>query len=131
MQTIIQKVKFNATPKELYEIFVDPKKLSDATGGKATGSGKVGGKFTAWNGYISGKHLGLVPGQLIVQSWRANEFKKGDKDSILILAFQKTGGGTELTMTHAVVPDKLAPHFKTGWYESYWNPIKKYLKKKH
>jgi activator of HSP90 ATPase len=129
MQTIIQKVKFQASPKELYDIFIDPRKHSEATGGKATGSGKVGGKFTAWNGYISGKHLGLTPGRTIVQSWRANEYKKGDKDSILILTFEKVKGGTELTMIHAVVPDHVATHFKTGWYESYWNPIKKYLMK--
>ena len=130
MKTILQKVKFKAAPKELYEIFLDPKKHSQATGAKATGSDKVGGTFTAWNGYIKAKTLALVPGRLIVQSWRASSFKKGDPDSVLVLTFEKAPGGALLTMTHTAVPDHKASDFKTGWYESYWEPIREYLKKK-
>lgn len=130
MKTIIQKVKFKAAPKELYDIFLDAKKHSEATGAKATGSGKVGGNFTAWNGYIKSKTIALVPGRMIVQSWRATSFKADDPDSILVLTFEKAPEGTLLTMTHTAVPDHKAGDFKKGWYESYWNPIQRYLKEK-
>ena len=130
MKTILQKVKFKATPKELYEIILDPQKHAKATGAKATGNGKLGGTFTAWNGYIHGKTLALVPGRMIVQSWRASSFNKGDHDSVLVLTFEKSAGGTLLTMTHTAVPDHKASDFKTGWYQSYWRPIQKYLKAK-
>lgn len=130
MQTILQKVKFKAAPKELYEIFLDPRKHSQATGAEAAGSGKLGGTFTAWNGYIKARTLALVPGRMIVQSWRASSFNKEDPDSVLVLTFEKAPGGTLLTMTHTAVPDHKASDFKTGWYESYWDPIRKYLKKK-
>lgn len=130
MKTIIQKVKFKASPKELYNIFLDSKKHTEATGGKAKASHKVGGSFTAWDGYIKGKNLNLLPDRMIVQSWRSKSFKKLDRDSILILTFDKKGSGTELTMIHAVVPDHETPGITKGWPEFYWRPMMKYLKKK-
>lgn len=128
MKTIIQKVLFKASPKELYDIFLDSKKHTEATGGKATVSRKVGGSFKAWGGYHGGKNLVLVRGRMIVQSWRAISFKKGDLDSVLILTFEKKGNGTLLTMVHAMVPDHEAAGCTKGWPEYYWRPMKKYLK---
>lgn len=130
MKTIVQKVQFDATPKELYGIFLDAKKHSQATGAKATGSGKVGETFTAWNGYIKARNLALVPGRMIVQSWRTSSFKKADQDSVLVLTFEKAPGGTLLTMTHTAVPNHKASDFNKGWRSSYWRPIQDYLKKK-
>ena len=130
MKTIIQKVRFKATPKELYSIFLDSKKHTEATGGKAKVSPKVGGSFTAWEGYIRGKNIMIVPGRMIVQSWRSGEFKAQDPDSILALTFEKAPGGTLLTMVHAMVPDHKAKGFAKGWHDFYWKPIKKYLGKK-
>jgi hypothetical protein len=57
--TIRQKIIVPAKPMEVYEAFVDAKKHSAFTGSKATGEGKVGAKFTAWDEYISGKFLEL------------------------------------------------------------------------
>lgn len=118
MKTLIQKVRFKTSPRELYDIFLDPKKHSKATGAKATGSGKLGGNFTAWDGYIKAKTLALVPGRMIVQSWRTLAFKAADPNSILVLTFEKAPGGTLLTMTHTAVPDHKAGDFKLGWYKS-------------
>lgn len=129
MRTIIQKVQFKATPKELYDIFLDSKKHTEATGGKATASNKIGGSFKAWDGYHWGKNLMLSPGKLIVQSWRNLDFKKGEPDSVIILGFAKKGSGAELTMVHAALPDRMGD-LAQGWREYYWKPFKKYLTKK-
>ena len=40
--TITQKVIVKATPNEVYDAFVDPKKHSEFTGSKATGKPTVG-----------------------------------------------------------------------------------------
>ena len=130
MKTIIQKVKFKAQPKELFDIFLDSKKHTLATGGKAVASRKVGGSFSAWEGYIKGKNVAIVPNRMIVQTWRSGEFKSGNHDSVLVLTFEKISGGTLLTMTHTAVPDHKASGFSKGWYKHYWEPIKKYLTKK-
>ena len=128
MKTIVQKVKFPTTAKKLYDILLDSKKHSAATGGKAVVGKKAGDRFTAWDGYISGKNLALVPGRVIVQAWRTSEFKKSDPDSVLTLTLEEAGGATTLTMVHAAVPDHKASDFKTGWHTHYWKPILEYLK---
>jgi activator of HSP90 ATPase len=127
VKTIVQKVKFKASPEKLYEIFMDSKKHTLATGGKAVISGKVGGSFTAWNGYIWGRNLFLVPGKIIVQSWRSSEFKKAYPDSILVLNFERAPGGCFLTMTHTAIAGPSEGYAK-GWKDFYWKPITKYLK---
>jgi uncharacterized protein YndB with AHSA1/START domain len=60
VRTIKQKVVIPASPKEVYEAYVDAKKHSKFTGSKATGKAVVGGKFTAWTGTFLGKTLSLT-----------------------------------------------------------------------
>ena len=131
MKTIVQTLKFKAAPKVLYELYMDSKKHGLATGGaKAVISRKVGGSFSAHDGYIRGKTLLLVPGQTIVQTWRGGDWSKQDRDSQFILSFEPEGSGTVLTMVHANVPDNQAEHLAKGWHDFYWKPWKKYLGEK-
>lgn len=127
MKTIVQKIEFKASPKELYELYMDAKKHSLITDHKAVMSRKVGGSFSVYGGSIKGKNLFLIPGKIIVQTWRINEFSKSDMDSILMLTFEPIQGGTELTMVHANVPDKEAKPLAKGWQDYYWKAWKKYL----
>ena len=127
MKTLIQKIKFKSEPGILYELYMDSKKHSLATGGKAVLSRKVGGSFSAHGGYIKGKNLLLDPGKMIVQSWRGMEWTKKDRDSTFILIFEKTKGGGVVTMVHANVPDRFAAHLAKGWKDHYWKPWAKYL----
>ena len=76
--TITQKVIIpKVSPKQVYEAYVDPKKHSEFTDSKATGKPVVGGKFTAWDGYISGKFLELEEGKRVVQEWTSTDFPEG------------------------------------------------------
>jgi activator of HSP90 ATPase len=127
--TIRQKVLVHATPEEVYEAFVDAKKHSAFTGSKATGKAEVGGKFTAWDGYISGKNLELEKGKRIVQEWITTEWPEGYPLSKLELTFKKAENGTEISMVHSEVPAEQAEELKEGWTEFYWRPLRKYFKK--
>ena len=75
-ETIRQKATVHAEPAEVYEAFIDAKKHSAFTGSKATGDGRIGSKFIAWDGYISGKNIELEPGKRIVQEWVTSEWLK-------------------------------------------------------
>ena len=55
--TITQKVTISAHPKEVFNAILNPKKHSEFTGSKATGKEVVGAKFTAWDGYITGRNI--------------------------------------------------------------------------
>jgi activator of HSP90 ATPase len=127
--TIKQKIVVSTTPEQIYEAFLDAKKHSAFTGSKATSNPKVGGKFTAWDGYISGKHLELEKGKRIVQEWITTDWAEGYPPSRLKLTFTKTKGGTEISMVQSNVPEEQADEFIEGWNEFYWKPLKEYFKK--
>jgi activator of HSP90 ATPase len=127
VKTIKQKVVIPASPQEVYDAYVDPKKHSAFTESKATGKAVVGGKFTAWDGYIFGKYLELDDGKRVVQEWTSTDFPKGYGPSKLELCFNKIAGGTEIAMVHSNVPEELAGETAGGWTEWYWDPLKKYF----
>jgi len=127
--TIRQKTSIPAEPIEVYKAFIDSKKHTEFTGSKATSDPKVGGEFTAWDGYIFGKNLELDEGKRIVQEWITTEWPKDYPPSRLELTFKKTTGGTEIVMIHSGVPADQAADIRQGWIDFYWQPLKEYFKK--
>ena len=132
-KTIEQTVIFDASPGNVYEAYVDAKRHAAFTGAKASLQAKPGGKMSAWDGYVSGQMLLLRPGKRIVQTWRSMSWPKGSSESILDLRLRSKGKKTELTMVHSGIPARpasLAKGFTTGWYTSYWKPLRTYFKKR-
>ncbi len=128
MKTLTQKVVFkNATPEQLYELYMDAKLHSLVTGAPAKITKKEGTTFSAHGNYIKGKNFHLKPGKLIVQSWRGTDWKKSDLDSIFMLQFEKKGSDAVLNMVHANVPEDQADGIKSGWADYYWTPWKQHL----
>jgi hypothetical protein len=58
-RTIRQRVAIPAPPTNVYAALVNAKKHAAFTAAEASGAARVGARFTAWDGYISGKHLNL------------------------------------------------------------------------
>lgn len=128
-KTIRQAVTIKATPQAVYDALMDSRKHGRFTGGGASISRKVGGKFSVFDGYAEGVNLQLVPGKKIVQTWRASDWPK-DQYSKVTFALAKVQGGTRLTFTQTGVPDQHYASIKSGWIEFYWTPLKKMLEKK-
>jgi len=94
-----------ASPREVYEAWLDSVAHSQMTGGEATMSDEVGAEVSAWDGYITGRNLALVPCQRIVQSWRTSKFTDEHEDSIVTVTLEDVGEGTRLTLVHSNVSD--------------------------
>ena len=116
-----------ATPAEIYKAWLSTKGHTLMTGSPARVSGKVGGKFTAWDGYILGQTLALEADQRIVQAWRTSEFSDDAPDSHLEVSLEKTKGGTKVRITHTNIPVGQANSYKQGWKDFYFKPMKKYF----
>lgn len=129
-KTIRQRVFINAPPEKVYEAYMNPKIHSRFTESRATVVPRVGGRITAWDGYISGKNLKLTKGRLIIQEWRTTEWPRGYSSSKLSISLKKKGKGTELTMVHSEVPASQARSYSEGWMNYYWKPLQKYFKNK-
>jgi activator of HSP90 ATPase len=128
--TITQTIKVNASPSEVYQVLMDSKKHAEVTGSPASISRVVGGKFTAWDGYILGKNLELEPGKKIVQEWTTTEWPEGYPPSRLEITLTKKGGGTELKMVHSKVPAEQKDEYAGGWKSFYWEPLAAYFGKR-
>ena len=115
--------------EHLYEAWLSSKKHSAFTGGKARIQAKVGGRFTAWDGYISGRTVALEPFRRIVQSWRTTEFPPGSPDSRLEVLFDDARTGTRITLMHSEIPQGQAEQYKAGWREYYFAPMREYYAK--
>lgn len=125
---ITQTVTFKrVTPQQLYDALMTSKQHSQFTGDKAKISTKVGGKFTAYDGYISGKNLELVPGKKIVQLWRGSDWPAGEYSTVTF-SFKKLTTGTQLTFVQKEVPVEFYTDIKQGWKDFYWQPLKEFFK---
>ena len=157
MKTIKQEVHFDVGPQEVYEAYVDAKKHAEFTGSKVVfetplrpaergfegftqkvhpeGQAKVGGKFSAWDGELSGENLELIDGKKIVQKWRADDWPEGHYSTLTIKLFTEKStknankSGTKLVLTQTDVPDDKYEDINSGWHEYYWEPMREYFKK--
>jgi len=130
MKTISQSITFNASADELYELLVNPRKLTKITGEKAANTQKEGGKFSAYDNYITGTNIKLSPGKLIIQKWTCQDFPEGTETEVKIELKKKTEKTTDLVFTHTGVPDDFFEDISEGWNQFYWEPIKDYLDEK-
>lgn len=126
MEFTIEEV-INTPAPSIYNSWLDSDGHSEMTGGEAECSNETGGLFTAWDGYISGKNLELVQDKLIRQAWRTTEFEANQPDSIVEIAFKPVNERkTRITLKHTNLEDHDS-HYKQGWYEFYFNPMKEYF----
>jgi len=125
--TIRQTTTIDASPTEVYKAYTDPEKHATFTGQGATGTARAGCKFTAGDGYISGKYLKLEKGKRILQEWTTTEWPEGYPPSMLELTLRAKGKKTELTMVHSKVPAEQRGYYAQGWKDYYWGPLKKYF----
>lgn len=118
-----------AAPAEIYKAWLNTKGHTAMTGSTAKVDGRIGGKFTAWDGYIFGSTLELIPDQFIVQAWRTSEFPDEAPDSLVEISFKETKGGTKLTLTHSQIPEGQADSYRQGWEDFYFTPMQAYFSK--
>ncbi len=129
-EVIKQTVVVDAAPDDVYEAYVNPRKHAEFTGSPATGTPKVGGRFTAWDGYSFGRYIELEKGRRIVHDWKTTEWPKGYPPSLVELTLKPKGKKTELTMVHSKAPAEQADDYAQGWTDYYWEPLKEYFRKK-
>ncbi|MGA2976656.1 MAG: SRPBCC domain-containing protein [Spirochaetia bacterium] len=116
-----------AAPRQVYEAWMNGKMHAKMTGSAAKISARVGGAFSAWDGYISGKTQALKPYSRILQSWRTSDFSPEEADSSLEVLFEKAKTGTKVTLVHTNIPAGHGAEYRKGWIDFYFKPMKKYF----
>ncbi len=128
-KTIHQRVTLPAPAESLYDMYLDPRVHEAFTGSPVTINSKPGSEFQAFGDMLSGRMLYTVPRRLIVQSWRAKDWKPEDLDSILVLTFWPEGNSGRIELVHVNVADQDFQGVNEGWEKYYWKPWREYLQK--
>ncbi len=137
-ESIHQETVFKASRKRVYEALTDATQfdkviqLSGVTQTMHLGdkpaeiSREVGGAFTLFGGYITGRHVELVPNERIVQAWRTGRWPAGIY-SIARFELVEQGSGTRIVFDHTGFPKGEAESLASGWKAHYWEPLQKFL----
>jgi activator of HSP90 ATPase len=137
-ESIHQEPVFIASRKRVYDAFTDAKqfdKVIQLSGvmqamhlpdKPAEISREVGGAFALFGGYITGRHVELVPNERIVQAWRTGRWAPGVY-SIAKFELVEQGSGTKIIFDHTGFPQGEAEVLASGWKSHYWEPLEKLL----
>jgi activator of HSP90 ATPase len=137
-EAIHQERLFKASRKRIYQALTVTKQFDQVTHDlmqsaamskmqKPTAiSPHLGGTFALFGGYIVGRHIELVPNELIVQAWRVGSWDRGIY-SIIRFQLTEQGAGTKIIFDHTGFPKGQAEHLASGWQEHYWDPLEKFL----
>ena len=138
-QSIHQEVTFSASCQRVYQALTSASqfdaltRLSDAAsrltapGAQATAiSSEVGGAFTLFGGYITGRHLQMVQDERLVQAWRTGSWNAGEY-SIVKFSLAAATDGCKLVFDHRGFPDGEGASLAHGWRVNYWIPLAKLL----
>ena len=116
-----------AEPERVFRAWLSSEGHAAMTGSPAKVEPRVGGTFSAWDGYITGTTLALRPYTRIVQSWRTSEFSEADPDSQIEVVIESAPAGSLLTLIHTRIPEGQAESYESGWEESYFSPMRAYF----
>jgi activator of HSP90 ATPase len=137
-ESIHQEAVFKASRKRVYEALTDAKQFDKVIqlsgvlqalhlGDKpAEISREVGGAFALFGGYITGRHVELVPNKRIVQAWRTGSWPPGVY-SIAKFELVEQDAGSKIVFDHTGFPKGGAESLASGWKAHYWEPLEKYL----
>jgi len=128
-ESIEVSARFPVTPDRLYAAWLDSQEHTRFTGDTARVDPLVGGRFTAWSGWITGETLVLEPERRIVQSWRTTEFPEEAEDSQIEVRFESVTGGTRLTIVHTNIPEGQGHQYEDGWIDYYFEPMQRYFRR--
>lgn len=127
MESLKMSITLPVKADKLYKAWLTSKEHAAFTGAGAKASSKVGGKFTAWDGYITGQNLELKANKKIKQSWRTSEFPENAPDSTLEITFEEKNGKTTISLYHYDLQKGDAKKYKDGWRDFYFEPMKQYF----
>lgn len=111
-------------PRAVFDAWLDSDAHGAMTGGPADVDPRVGGRFSAWGGYIEGKTTVIDRRQRrIRQTWRTLDFRPGDLDSLLEVRFVARSGKTQLTLVHTRLQPGDGAKYTLGWLDHYLRPM--------
>ena len=124
---IHHEISMHTTPQRIFAALTDENQFAELTGASAEIDLAPGGRFSCFDGMITGLTLEALPGVRLVQAWRVGNWSEGIY-SVVKFEFEIVNDSeTKLIFDHTGFPDEHRDHLDEGWHERYWQPMKSYL----
>ncbi len=118
--------QFNTTPETIYNTWLNSDEHTLMTGGVARIKAEIKYKYIAWDGYISGEIIDLIPFGYMKFKWRTTNFKENQEDSILEIFILPHKNGSILNLIHSNLLETDTEYIK-GWEDHYFAPMQEYF----
>ncbi|KAL4923221.1 AHA1 family protein [Aspergillus undulatus] len=125
--TVTASDEFRTTAEELFKTFTEPERLAAFTRGapRQWDSAQVGGKFSIFDGNVTGEFVKLESPNLLVQKWRLAQWPLGHFSTLEINFDQNdVDGVTQMRVSWAGVPVGQEDVTKQNWELYYVRSIK-------
>ena len=126
-----------ASPKRLFEAWLDSREHSDMTGAAAEITSKEGEPFSTLDGQITGVNVEIGSYNRIVQRWHVSLPEGGTAESRIewsLATGQNYGGigfphddGTTIIIHHSGLPSEQTRFSAPWWEEFYFQPMDVYF----
>lgn len=118
------KEEFKCRANEIYNVFTDINMVRAFTHGSAANyEAQKGGKFSLFDGNISGNFMELILNEKIVMNWRYKQWPD-EHYSVVTLEFREKEDCTDLVLNQTGIPHNFLENTEEGWRRFYWNAIK-------
>lgn len=122
VQVEMEEMFSSASPKVIYDLLLDPQRMSMVTGG-ATIDRNIGGSFSLFNGSVSGSIVELVAESRIVERWRFSSWPEGHF-SLVTIELSTKAGDTVVRLKQVGIPREDVERTEQGWRDNIWNRIR-------
>jgi activator of HSP90 ATPase len=125
--TVTASDEFRTTAEELFVTFTDPQRLTAFTRGapRQFDGAHVGGKFSIFDGNVTGEFVKLESPKLLVQKWRLAQWPQGHFSTLEINFDQNDRDGvTQMRVSWTGVPVGQEDVTKQNWELYYVRSIK-------
>ncbi|KAL4990622.1 hypothetical protein BDW68DRAFT_154087 [Aspergillus falconensis] len=125
--TVTASDEFRTTAEELFKTFTEPERLAAFTRGQPRqwDGAQVGGKFSIFDGNVTGEFVKLESPKLLVQKWRLAQWPEGHFSNLEINFDQNdVDGVTQMRVSWTGVPVGQEDVTKQNWELYYVRSIK-------
>lgn len=130
-KTITMAEKFSCRARDMYEILMDENRWKGFTQSNAKISKDVGGKFSIFDGSVTGTNVQLEEGKLIVQRWRFGSWSDGVYSTVRITLEEPEPGVTVVKLSQTNVPEEdrygnatVVENTERGWRDLIFHKIR-------
>jgi activator of HSP90 ATPase len=122
------RTTLDASPIEVFRVLTDARRLRAWSGQSGRVPKQIGGTFSWFDGWASGRVLAYEEGKSLSLTWSISDWPAGTQASIVRIALSGAAKRTTVRINHTGLPSaKESASHKKGWEEYVFGPIRVHL----